>query len=228
MRQSLATALMLASMHVAHAGRPLQSEDAGVLDRGSCEVETALARLDPRGGERKEDAGYAQLACGVGGQTQIALAPGFVRGDERANSLTMTGKTALRPLTDDQTGVLLAYSLVGTQPRDRGLHLSGSTARLVVTVPRGPWLIHTNVGVFHDHDSGRNTTLWAVAAERTEIGSLDLMAEIFGDDRDRAAWINAGLRWRVVDKRLAFDFSYGVQANGARARLATAGLKLLF
>lgn len=228
MRQLLATGLMLVSMHVAHAGRPLQSEDAGVLDRGSCEVEAALARLDPRGGERKEDAAYAQVACGVGGQTQVALAPGFVRGDERVNSLTMTGKTALRPLTDDQTGVLLAYSLVGTQPRDRGLRLSGSTARLVVTVPRGPWLVHANVGVFHDHDSGRNTTLWTFAAERTEIGPLDLMAEIFGDDRDSAAWLNAGLRWRIVENRLSFDFSYGVQANGARARLATAGLKLLF
>lgn len=54
------------------------------------------------------------------------------------------------------------------------------------------------------------------------------MAEIFRDDRDRAPWLNAGLRWRLVDKRLSFDFSYGVQANGARARLATAGLKLLF
>ncbi|MCA3213744.1 MAG: hypothetical protein ING50_16420 [Burkholderiales bacterium] len=224
----LAAALLLLLSHAAQAGRPLQSEDAGVLERGRCELETAFARLDPQRGEPRQDAGYAQIACGAGGQTQLALAPGFERGDGRANTLTATGKTALRPLTDHQAGVLLAYSLIGSQPRHQGLRLAGSAARLVVTMPRGPWLLHANVGVLHNHDSGRDSTLWALAAERTALGGLDLLAEVFGDDRDRTPWLNAGVRWRLVDERLSLDASYGVQTNGARARLATVGLKLLF
>jgi hypothetical protein len=228
MHRLLAAAVLLLLAHAAHAGRPLQSEDAGVLERGSCELETALARLDPRRGQSRQDAGYAQIACGAGGQTQLALAPGFEHGDGRANTLTATGKTALRPLTDQQTGVLLAYSLIGSRPHDQGLRLSGSTVRLVVTVPRGPWLLHANVGVLRDHDSRRDSTLWTLAAERTALGAFDLMAEIFGDDRDRAPWLNAGARWRVIDERLWLDASYGVQANGVRARMATVGLKLLF
>ena len=108
------------------------------------------------------------------------------------------------------------------------MRLTGSTVRLVVTVPRGPWLLHANVGVLRDHDSRRDSTLWTLAAERTALGSFDLMAEFFGDDRDRAPWLNAGARWRVIDERLSLDASYGVQANGARARIASVGLKLLF
>lgn len=228
MHRLLAAAVLLLLAHAAQAGRPLQSEDAGVLERGSCELETALARLDPRRGESRQDAGYAQIACGAGGQTQLALAPGLERDDGRTTTLSATGKTALRPLTDQQTGVVLAYGLIGSQPRDRGLRLTGSTVRLVVTVPRGPWLLHANLGMLRDHDSRRDSTLWTLAAERTALGAFDLMAEVFGDDRDRAPWLNAGARWRAIDERLSLDASYGVQANGARARIATVGVKLLF
>jgi hypothetical protein len=67
-----------------------------------------------------------------------------------------------------------------------------------------------------------------MSAKRTALGGLDLLAEVFGNDRERAPWLNAGVRWRPTDERLSLDASYGVQTNGARARLATVGLKLLF
>jgi len=45
------------------AGRPLQTDDAGVLKRGACELEGASTRLSAPAGSTRDNA--LQLGCGV-------------------------------------------------------------------------------------------------------------------------------------------------------------------
>ena len=60
-------------MQNAWAGRPFSTEDAGVIEKGHCEVEAFGVRLRPPGGPT-ENGLSAQLGCGVIGRTQLALA----------------------------------------------------------------------------------------------------------------------------------------------------------
>lgn len=208
----------------AHAGRPLQTEDAGVLDRGECELEIAFAREGRRTPALRE--GHGQVACGVGLQSQLALAYGRIDGDGRADILGASGKTALRPLTDDQTGVTLAWGAGFLRPRGGGFERDAVEVRAVVTHPVGPWFLHGNVGWLREADH-TNRTVWGAAVERTAtIGAVDAMFEFFGDGHGKT-WANAGLRWNVAPERFSLDGSYGRHTSGG-ASLMTVGMKLLF
>jgi len=103
----------------AHAGRPLTTEDAGVIEHGKCEVEGLAARMtesdDPR-----LDLDSLQFSCGAGADRQLALAAQRDRSDgasERA--LRAGGKTALRPLTRETAGIAIAYAISGACCRAR-------------------------------------------------------------------------------------------------------------
>lgn len=67
-----ATALAMAVAAPSHAGRPLQTEEAGVFERADCELEGASARLKLSGLSAREHS--LQIGCGVGAATQLALA----------------------------------------------------------------------------------------------------------------------------------------------------------
>lgn len=222
-----ATAILVAHSSAALAGRPLQTEDAAVLDAGECELETVLSRASARDLPTLR-AGSAQVGCGFGYRSQAALLAGATRGaGERIDELALVGKSALRPLTDEQTGVTLAWLLGAQRSPGGSLRHESTELKAVVTHPAGPWLLHANLGMARSRAERQNRTVWSVAAERTGLGPIDAMAEVFGDDRSDP-WLNAGLRWTVIDKQLFVDGSYGVQMNSGRARLLTVGLKLAF
>jgi hypothetical protein len=209
------------------AGRPLVTEDAGVLGSGECEIEAFGAR------ERASDAptvrGWsAQFGCGVGLDTQLALnATRSKAADERVDGLAFVGKTALRELKDDQAGIALAYLLGAARLPGGDYKREAAALNAVLTVPVGPWLLHANLGWTYSRSARSNATTWAVAAERTAIGPLDLALEFYGDDRS-AAWIQLAARWAVVPEKFFLDASYGVEASGARPKLLTLGAKLAF
>lgn len=223
----LGVAALLVPGGDAAAGRPLQTEDAGVLDTGECELE-AVARRASAGDLPTLRAGSVQVGCGFGFRSQAALLAGAVRGGgERVEELALVGKTALRPLTDEQTGIALAWALGAQRSAGGSLRHESTELKAVVTHPAGPWLLHANLGAARSQAERQTSTLWSVAAERTGLGPFDAMAEVFGDDRTDP-WLNAGLRWTAIDKRLFVDGSYGTQLNSGRARLLTLGLKYAF
>lgn len=224
---ALAACGILLQPDAALAGRPLVTEDAGVLGRGDCELELVGAREGVRG-EPAARGASAQIGCGIGLNTQIALsgARSHLAG-ERSEDVALVGKTALRELTDQQTGVVIAWSASATRPGSGRLRHEGSEVKAVVTHPVQDWLLHANLGWSRSQADKLNSTIWSVAAERTGLGPVDGMAEVFGDDRS-APWVNAALRWTLKPETLFVDASYGVQMNGARARLATVGLKYAF
>jgi hypothetical protein len=213
---------------IAAAGRPLVTEDAGVLGAGECEIETFYARESASGAPTTRG-GSAQFGCGIGLlTTQLALnAARSKAGDERVDRLAFVGKTGLRELKDDQAGIALAYELSSEKPSGGSFGREASAIRAVLTVPVEKWLFHANLGWLRSHPAHSNSTIWAVAAERTEVGPVDLAVESFGDDRD-PAWFNFAVRWHVVPEQVFLDASYGFQTSSERPKLLTIGAKFAF
>lgn len=220
--------MLLASFFTcpAWAGRPLATEDAGVLGDRECEIESYAGIVRERNSPGV-NALWAQYGCGIGRDTQLAFGAGTERS---AGDLTkvaaLTGKTFLRELTEEQTGFTLAYALFGAQEPGNSFKHEATELKAAVTAPLNGWLLHANLGAHYAHKISQHSSVWALAVERPgAIGPVDLMAEVFGDDRS-AAWMQVAARWTIVPKRFYLDTSWGVQTDRARAKQITVGLKI--
>ena len=208
------------------AARPFVTDDADVIKPGACEVELVhteqRARMAPA-----ERSSSAQLGCGVGASTELALAgQRTTRGSEHWPALVVGGKTGLRPVSEGDLGVAVAYSFVGEQLPSNAFKQSRAAASLIATESLGRVLVHGNLGFAHDRLVHANTTLWGLAVEK--LGDrLDFGGEVFGENA-RSAWLGAGARYAVLPDRLSIDASYSVRSNSARARRATLGMTLAF
>lgn len=210
----------------ARGERPLQTEDAGVLDPGACQLQSAFARVGEGG--MYERGGYAQFGCGISKGTQVQLAAGQSRsGGSRVDSLVFTGKTAVIALTDDRPGLSIAYSIQGAQSAAQSMRFTQATIKAVYSEPVGAWLVHGNIGWARDLEGRRDSMLWNVAVERPALRAFDWVAELYGDDRV-PAWAGTGGRWWLVDKRIWVDASYALQLGATRSRLLTVGISGLF
>ena len=148
----------------AHAGRPLQTEDAGLLESGACELEGAGLRLSNDDG-RATEIGLG-LGCGIGFNSQLGL--GVSQSREARQSTTgvnLGGKTGLwAGEGDDAAAVAIAWSLGATREQgswrqsDNGLNLVGS-------IPLAPVTLHLNLGHARDVPSRIVSTTWGVAVE---------------------------------------------------------------
>lgn len=225
---SIALALGSSLAFPAWAGRPLATEDAGLLGQGECEIESYAGHARDNTGPSVSTR-WAQLGCGIGHDTQLAFGAGTEKSaGENTTVAALAGKTVLRELTEDQTGFALAYALLGSKEPGNGFRHDATELKGVITLPRGDWLFHANLGSNYSHTSAPYSTVWGLAVERPgAIGPVDLMAEVFGDNHS-AAWVQLGARWIVIPSRLYLDSSWGMQADSARTKQVTLGLKLAF
>lgn len=224
---SLAT-LLAAGSTTAIAGRPLATDDAGVIERGNCEVESFLARATERGSPSVHGASL-QLGCGIAGNTQVALAVTTARGGgESERGLALNGKTALgEPANGNAWAV--GWGLGALQPDGGGMKYESSFINGIYTRSIDDALkLHANLGWSHSQSTRRSTTGWALALERSTPASIDVMGEVFGNDRDSAPWVQVGLRWTVVPEKFFLDTSLGRQMNSQRPQQITLGLKAAF
>jgi len=223
-------ALMLATP--AHAGRPLQTEDAGVLDRASCEVEGAALRLTS-GGETSRERSLG-LGCGIGWRSQVGVSLARTReAGETARSAQVGGKTGLwRGQGENPAAVTLAWALSAVRVSgDDDWHADHKGLNLVASLPAGPAVVHLNLGHAQQVVSQLVSTTWGTAVEHEGFGvggiTLAPMAELFGDDRE-SPWWNVALRATLVPEKVFLDVSYGRQMRTERPRLVTAGFKFAF
>jgi len=229
-RNSLGVMALLVFSHgAAQAGRPLVTDDAGVLERRQCELEGGLTR--ERADELRSRSESLQLGCGVGGDTQLALATSHARtgGDqrrERMRGVALLVKTRL--WQQDDAALSLSASLDGLRAAGKGWRLDSSRVNLIHSRP-GPAAMtwHINLGHARNEHERQASTTWGVALEHPGLGAVAPMAELFGDDRS-APWWNLGLRWTLLADRAWLDTSYGRQIVGSRPTAWTMGFKLVF
>lgn len=218
---------VFAAAPAARAARPFATEDAGVLERADCEFEPLFAREKPRDGPGATTASV-QVACGVGGQTQLALNLARTSqegGHERA--ATVTGKSRWLDSGERGLSVALAWAAVFPKPEGRGMRFEQSAVSLVGSLPlAGGTTLHGNLGVAHARSEGRSAGTWAVALEQVLGAGWDAGVEAFGQAREDA-WLGAGLRW-TLSERLSLNASIATQPRGDKARQGSLGLKLNF
>ncbi|GIL05650.1 MAG: hypothetical protein BroJett031_21700 [Betaproteobacteria bacterium] len=210
------------------AGRPFATEDAGVLAAGECELETYALR-QTAGDAPKETGWWVQPGCGVGFRTQLAAGGGRTKVEsDRFTAAALSGKTWLRELGDDRTGVTLAYSIGGAKAPGGSFEHDSTALAAVVSSPVAKHLLwHANLGWSRSQAERLTSTTWALALERTSESGLDVGAEIYGDDHE-AAWLGVAARYALRPEKLFVDVSWAVQTNSARAKQLTIGLKLAF
>ena len=223
---SLAACVMLISS-ATWAGRPFTTEDAGVIDARNCELEAFGSHARAQSGPPERGA-WAEVGCGIGFDTQLALGMGrFSSGYGSRSAAAALGKTALRRLSGDSFGMALAYTVDGSRTPGEPLRHTGSSASVVVSVPHGRTMFHANLGLTRNHVEGRNAKVYAFAVERFGEQGTDVGVEVFGQSGE-SAWIGTGARYAIEAEKLWVDFSLAVQSGGSHARQLTVGLKRAF
>ena len=208
---ALALGLLLAAPD-APAGRPLTVDDAGIADRGNCQLESWV---DTSGGQ---SAAWAMPACNFTGNWELALGAASLPADSgHRNAAVLQGKTVLRPVTDNGWGVGLVLARQAGEQAATSINLPVSLA----------WqgqdtLLHANLGAIRPQGA-RTAATWGLALER-QLGELTgIGLERFGQ-RGGGATTQLGLRRAIVPGRLQLDASWGRKSDQPRATTWSLGL----
>lgn len=222
----LGTAL-LAMAGVCQAGRPLTTDDAGVLEASSCEWETYAARVRASGdgGTSRATGWQTQVGCGAGHGAQAAVSlAGSTGGGTHVETAGLGGKFELLAGAEGRPALTATVAVNALRIDGSNFELKDHSAALVLShsIAVG-WTAHANLGVTRDRAARQTSSLWNLALERVLNERVDVMAEVHGDDRG-SRWLAGGLRWTPVP---AVSLSASVGSSRG-LRLATAGIKLAF
>ena len=220
-------AALLVPASAAWAGQPLDTEDAAVLERADCELETSLRRQTARA-VRPANGFALRFGRGVGRRSQVALGLDAERGGGRTDlGLRLGSKTAPNEAAAGQPAFALAWELSAALPAAGSISLEDTTALGVTSLKLRPGLqLHANPGWSRSRSARHSSTLWAGAVDQAASDRLDLMAEVHASDR--APWVAAGLRWALAPDKLSIDASASLQASSTRPRRVTLGVKAGF
>ncbi len=212
----------------AHASRSSVTDPSDVSEAGDCELEAGLERRTSRGEPRQRDTSL-RLACGIGWRTELEAAFARQRSvDLRGESFVAEAKTTLRERGDGRTGWALAVGVGAERVAGGRWQQSERFVLLEATRQLGPrWLVELQFGAARDLAARRNATLWALAAEHALSETVELRAELEGDDRGRPQ-AGVGLRYVLWPELAVLKLSYGTRGGPSRERRTGLGLKFEF
>lgn len=208
-----------------HAGRPLTTEDAGVLEAGACEFEPSATRVRSEGASAT--ARVVQVACGTPWRSQFFANVGRTGGaGEHATTYGLGGKTGLFGGADAPLALTLAYGLTLGTGSSGGRRVTDGFVNLVASgeLAEG-WTGHANLGWLGERDPRANIGTWNLAVEKAMGAGIDLVAEVYGTDR-RERWVGAGARW--VSGAFSLNGLVARMVSDPKATVWTFGAKLEF
>jgi len=224
-RTVLALLLALAAC-AAHAARPFVTDDARVVDKGGCQVETFIKR------QRRFDESviWALPACNPLG-VELTLGGAWLDsaplGDAR--TVVLQGKTLLKPLETNGAGFALTLG---------ALRVSPSQARDVTS----PYLnaigsfsfaddrvvLHANLGAIHDKVANMTRGTWGAGAEiLLHSPRWYGIVESYGQ-RGEKPTLHGGLRIWLIPGGLQVDTTIGRQNASPERLFYTIGLRALW
>ncbi len=155
MLTAVVTGLLFAS-HAHASGGPYIVDDADVIDRGTCQLESFYSRLGPGTG-----LAFVAPGCNVA-NVEWSLGLTRARLDGSTDSgVELQGKTLLRPISPGGVGVAIAVGV------GRGLSAGGRFSDAFVNLPV-TWeplealRVHANLGTAYERVDGRHTTTYGV------------------------------------------------------------------
>lgn len=207
----------------AHAARPLNTDDARIVDAKACQVESWVRKNN---GSTEY---WALPGCNFTGNLELTAGGARISDNTAGDSsrTVLQGKTILKPLETNGWGLGLAG---GTSHRvQAGL----GTRDLYAYVPASfsfdddRLVVHTNVGWLRDASAKRDFATWGVGLERQLTPATWLIAETFGQSTEKPQF-QLGLRQWIVPGHVQIDATYGSRVGGgASERWFSIGLRLL-
>jgi hypothetical protein len=207
---------------VAVAGEPLVTDDASVVDAGTCQVEAwAMPARDAR-------TLAVQPACNLVADTELALGASRTWQDDAgtSNSLLVQLKHVF---VADPDGAWALGATLGAQ-RDTPAPAGGSPfdttyAKAIATWNTSDSLeLDVNAGVAHTRGSGRYA-LGAVAVQYAVVPAMKLLGEVYHDEPGTGK-VQAGVRFVVVPDRFEVYGSYGERLANRGDWWAIVGVRL--
>lgn len=221
-----AVVLAAAASSTAFAGRPLATEDAGVLEPGACELEPSFTRVKSAG--QSERASVMQVACGTPWRSQFSANVQRVSAEGQSSTgFGLGGKTGLLGGESAPVALTLAYGVnIATLARGGGRRLTDGFVNLVASSEVAKNVtVHANLGALHVREPRSNATTWNLAGEWAVGGGIDLVAEAYGNNRDER-WAGAGARYTAGS--WSFNAALARMSSEPKASLLTAGAKFNF
>jgi len=204
-------ALALAGVD-ALAARPFMTDDARITTAESCQLESWTRRY------RHRTENWALPACNLGGNFEITAGGGHFHADGAPHSSdhVLQGKTLLRPLEANGWGLGVALGGVhhpGRQPGSKPLGNHYLYLPLSVSTLDDRVVVHANLGWVRDRQTRLSSTTWGAGMEYWVHPRWMLIAEAFGDDRQKP-FVQTGLRLTLIPGLLQIDATRGTQPHG--------------
>lgn len=208
------------------AARPFIVDDARVVDRGACQVESWFKNTP--GGQEV----WALPACNPFG-VELTMGGGALFGSPGArdhSDYQFQGKALLRPLETNGWGWGLAAGAIRHADINVGQNLWGN---YYFNVPVSRSFAHDrvvlllNAGAIDSRDDNRRGLSYGVGAEIYLTPRFMLATEAYGATGfDRFSQV--GVRVWLVPERVQIDSTYGFQLNGPhRTEWVTLGFRLI-
>ena len=218
----IALALCAAPL-LAHAARPMNTDDARVVDDKSCPIESWAKRID---GHTEF---WAQPACNFTGNLELTLGGAWTRqdGSTQRSAQLIQGKTLFKPLETNGWGYGLVVGL-SRDPRTgsgRG-HDTYAYVPASFSMADDKLVLHTNLGWLREQDTRRNRFTWGLGSETQLSQSNWLIAETYRQGLGRPFY-QVGLRHWLVPERVQVDATYGNRFGGEGGHWLSIGLRLL-
>lgn len=158
---------------------------------------------------------WALPACNPTGNFEFTLGAGRARQNSAGSTsdYVVQFKTLIRPLEVDGWGWGLAAGSVRHPDISPGPNLLGNTYAYLpasFSFDGDRTVVHANVGWLRERVTGRNNLTWGLGAEVQANERLLLIAETFGDHRNRPYW-QVGARFAIVPNRIQVDATAGRQ-----------------
>ncbi len=222
----LAMGLAALCMAQAHAARPMNTDDANIVDEKSCQLET-WAKTTRTSLER-----WAMPGCNLGGELEWTVGGNAQTEDAVGKTQFWVGQVKKRwvPVGENSVGISTTVGTMATRPatadrpNDKDYYLN-----VPVTVPFGhERFVHLNAGWVQHQSLGVSRATWGVGGELPLSPSVIAIAETYGEQSTGRARYQVGLRVWAVPQRVQIDTTYGNQlGQPEHLRWFTVGLRLL-
>lgn len=200
---------VLAAAAPAMAARPFMTDDARLTTEGSCQLESWTRHYSDR------NEFWALPACNPGGNFEITAGVGRFRSDGQPGSQdqVLQGKTLFRTLQTNDWAWGLAVGRVwhpSIQPGPNNLGGTYLYLPLSVSTLDDRMVFHANLGWTRDRHTRLQATTWGAGVEYWIHPGAMVIAETFGDDRQKP-FVQTGVRFSVVPGLFQIDATRGTQ-----------------
>lgn len=225
---ALVSATLLLAAPAAHAARPFVTDDARIVDKEGCQVETFVKKQR----EFREREFWFLPACNPWGPAELTLGGIWVGSTQPGDSRTVIAqaKTLLKPLETNGSGFALTLGVGRVRPFEAPRAASpffnaiGSFSFADDRV-----VLHTNLGGVRDKVVNLSRGTWGVGAEVLLAAPRWYgIVETYGQRKDKPTF-HTGLRIWIVPSRVQVDATLGAQhATPFDRRFSSIGLRVLW